>query len=346
MMFLGAADVATCLSGLDPVAEVRHAFALRAAGRTVLPMEYGLRWTTPSGARARSLGLPALLDGAEPTAGVKIINAGYANVASGLPRASGLVLLFDPETARVRCLMDAARISAVRTAAVSGLAEELLRGSRPAGRLTVVGAGPLAAAHLSVLLPRLPGLRRVDVLDLDPARARALAGRFAADPVTAGNTIEGGPVSMDAGAAGDIVVTVTTTETPYLERDDVRPGALVVNVSLDDVGHSLMLGADVLVVDDWGLVADDQHRLLGRLHREGLVTGPHDPPVDGARRVDAELADLVAGTAPGRRHDGEIVVVNPFGMAIGDLALAAAVEHRAAELGLGVALPDPDDPGW
>jgi alanine dehydrogenase len=52
--------------------------------------------------------------------------------------------------------------------------------------------------------------------------------------------------------------------------------------------------------------------------------------------VRAELGQVVAGVRPGRRSDDEIVIFDSTGMALEDVAAAAAVYERAVQAGRGV----------
>jgi ornithine cyclodeaminase len=112
-----------------------------------------------------------------------------------------------------------------------------------------------------------------------------------------------------------------------------------VNVSLDDLDETVLLGADRLYVDDWDLIIADDHRLLGRLGRAGRIgRGGRDPLPSGARPIDGTLGELLCGRASGRAHPTDIIVVNPFGMAVCDLALARLVYDLAVQHGWGLAL--------
>jgi ornithine cyclodeaminase/alanine dehydrogenase-like protein (mu-crystallin family) len=117
----------------------------------------------------------------------------------------------------------------------------------------------------------------------------------------------------------------------------------VAHVSLDDVLPDVVRLADLVVVDDWELVSTDDHRLLGRLYHAGELMGPdgetRGTAAPGSARVSASLPDVLAGRHPGRRHLDDIVLSNPFGMGILDVAVGAAVLHSARRLGIGVELP-------
>lgn len=335
---LGHDEVCRVAAEIDPVAVVRDALVLHARGATTLPDEAYLPWHTDSGAFARSLALPGAVWGERPAVGLKMINSSLENPGRGLPRAQGLTFLFDPDTARPTTMMEAAWLSATRTAAYTVLSVRLLAASDVC-RIGVLGCGALAAAHLRLLAAELPGAE-VAVYDLDPARARALADEWA-DPA-GGLVVRPVEDPRSAVEGAGLVVCTTTTTTGYIAHDWLAPGALVAHVSLDDVLPEVVARADLLVVDDWELVAADDRRILGRLYRSGDVTGPAGQHVAGTpqagRRVDAGLAEVVAGTHPGRGAHTDIVLSNPFGMGVLDVAMAAAVRDVAERDGVGTLL--------
>ncbi|WP_328497856.1 ornithine cyclodeaminase family protein [Streptomyces sp. NBC_00414] len=332
MLELTGADVAGLLGKIDLVDVVREVFLAHANDRTVLPEESCLRWTNDQGESCRSLNMPGLveIDGRR-IAGTKIINASLGNPDRGLPRAGGIVLLFDVTTARPVCSLDAAHISAGRTAAVSVLAAELLW-ARPARSIGVVGAGALAEAHLDLALRRWPSVREVHLHDQVPERAVRLAERLGDTYRTVAFDVA--PSAERAVRDAELIIPVTTTTTGYIPADWIAPGAVTVNVSLDDLLPDAFTDADKVIVDDWSLVAADTTRLLGRMHRSGDVLPPprHRTPTDAGRpapavEVAAELCDLISGAATGRRSAEERIVVNPFGMSLHDVAVAGKLYH-------------------
>lgn len=336
LLYLSRADVQAACGGIDAVDTIREVFRLHAAGETILPAEAYLGWENGDGCRVRSLGMPGYVGGGFRSAGTKVINANPRNPDRGIDRASGLTLLFDDATARVQCVMDAGHISSLRTAAVTALAVELLRGPS-LECVAVIGAGVLARAHLELLLSRFPEVRRALVFDLEPSRAQRLCGEMTER--FGGVRVERAASAEEAVRAAHVVVPATTTTMGYIPFAWLRPGCVAVNVSLDDLLPDVMTNADLLLVDDWELVRTDPRRLLGRMTREGTLIGPADAdPGRPCRRVDGELGDLVAGRIPGRTHPDQVVVVNPFGLAIEDVALATRVYRHALEAGLGQVL--------
>ncbi len=291
-------------------------------------------WTTSDGFVARSLNMPGSVAWVPPVVGTKIINSSLANKSRGVARASGVTMLFEPETARPVFMASASPISALRTAAVTLLAA-LLVARHPVESVAIIGAGEIGSAHAAMLGSRLIDLSELRLYDADSARACELA-----DLLDLRRERPGVKIAVMAGAepairGADLVVTCTTATRGYIPRSWLAPGVVVVNVSLDDLKEDAVLEADRILVDSWDLVRHDERRLLGRLYRAGVVVGPLDSTRGAARCVDAEIKDVLADPACGRRARDDVVVVNPFGMSVLDLALAREIYDLAREHGRG-----------
>ena len=333
LLYLSGSDVLAACVDVDPLRCVSEALLQHATGAAEVGVEGVIRWSPASGQSARTLNMPGLL-GRGAVVGTKIINANTGNPDRGLPRADGLTILFDPQSARPLAILQGAHISALRTAAVSTLAARELGNSDPM-TLGVVGAGKIAQTHIELMAKHLK-IGRVLLSDRLPERADALARRLRNDglaPEIAVTAVEG------AVRGGNVVVTATTATRPYVPDDWITPGTLVINVSLDDIEERTYVRADLLYVDDWQLVIDDTKRLLGQLGRAGKITGPGQPAPVRGRCVTGTLGQLLTDACPSRQEEGQTIVVNPFGMAIEDLAVAHEVCAVAVSRGLGVSLP-------
>src|SRR6202021_1818787 len=300
---------------------------------STLPDEAYLGWQNGRSEGVRSLNMPAYLGGEFHAAGTKIINSNPANLKQAIPRASGLTLLFDTETAAVRCIMEAPYLSALRTASVSMLALRFL-GCAKIHSLCIIGNGIVGTAHLELAAKAVPTLERAILFDVNPKAAIAAAS--ALQRVTGSIEIELAENPEDAVRLADVVIAATAVTVGYIPYAWLKPGTVAINVSLDDFLPEVFFKADMLFVDDWNLIRADSHRMLGRLYREGKVAGPNETaPPPNARRVDGELADLVLGRHQGRRSEEEIVLVNPFGLAIEDVGFGSRVFDIAQARGLG-----------
>ncbi|GCE14522.1 ornithine cyclodeaminase [Tengunoibacter tsumagoiensis] len=340
LLYLCRKDVEQLCSTIDTVAIIREVFRLHSLQQTVLPDEAYLGWENPLGETVRSLNMPAYVGGELTAAGTKIINGNIANPQRGLPRANGLTLLFDPITVRINAILEGAYLSSLRTASVTALAVDLLQG-RPIKKVAIIGAGVLAQAHIELLVKRLPTLQKIALFDLDAQRsqhfAQGIAGLLHEHQVT----FEQSASAQMAIAEAELVIPVTTTTTGYIPYQWLSPGTIVVNVSLDDILPDVVLQADAVIVDDWHLVKSDHRRLLGRMYRAGQLIGPDDSEQEQrpfSRKIDAQLGDLITGKRIGRRTPEEILLVNPFGLAIEDIALAARIYQEAVRQGKGLQL--------
>src|SRR6266567_2160940 len=162
ILYLCRKDVEQACRTIDSVAIMREVFRLHGSGQTTLPDEAYLAWTNDKGECVRSLNMPGYIGGSMRIAGTKIINSNICNPMRGLPRASGLTLLYDDTSVRVVCIMEGAYLSSLRTASVTALAVDLLKGV-DVQCFAIIGAGVLARAHIDLLVRRLPQVRQIQV---------------------------------------------------------------------------------------------------------------------------------------------------------------------------------------
>ena len=339
ILYLSRRDVERACQEIDSVAVIRNVFYLHGTSKTILPDEAYLAWTNQQGESVRSLNMPGYVGGPLKVAGTKIINSNPCNPNRGIPRASGLTLLYDDTSTQILCLMEGAYVSSLRTASVTALAVELLKGIEISS-VAVIGAGVLARAHIELLAKRLTELDEILVFDIKAERVEALQRDLASLAASRGFSIKRVNSAEEAVRPAQLIVPVTTTTVGYIRFDWLQPGAILVNTSLDDPEPEVVLKADKVIVDDWHLVKSDSRRLIGRMYRQGQVSGPNGATAShpNCRCIDAELGEIVTGQKQGREHASEVILVNPFGLAIEDLAIATEVYHAAKERGMGISL--------
>jgi ornithine cyclodeaminase len=245
--------------------------------------------------------------------GVKLVTVAPGNPTRGLPLIHGLYVLFAADTMAPAALIDGAALTALRTAAVSGLAARYLARS-DATRLVVFGAGTQARAHVAALRAVRP-LARVTIVSRTAAAAAALVGDLRADGVDAS---VGTPAAV---RTADLVCTCTTSTTPVVDGDLLPDGVHVTAVGAykpdaRELDATTMRRGRVVVERRDAALAEAGDLLLaiaeGAMTRDDIV---------------ADLAEVVAGVAV-RRSDADVTVFKSVGLALEDLAVAAAAVAR------------------
>jgi ornithine cyclodeaminase/alanine dehydrogenase-like protein (mu-crystallin family) len=262
---------------------------------------------------------------AEPECfGVKLVSLMPRNKPTQYSSHLGLVLLFEAEHGCPVALLDAAEITAIRTAAASGLATRLL--ARPeAGDLALLGAGEQARSHLEAMLA-VRTLRRIRVWARDASKAAAFArvegGRHQI-------TIETSPTVPEAVLGADIICTLTKAREPIL-----LGGQLASGVHLNVVGSSIASTAEIdtpavlksrFFVDYRDSTVHEGGEYLRALEA-GAITPEH---------ILGEIGEVANGTKIGRRSASDVTLYKSLGIAPQDLASAHYVLEKARAAGIG-----------
>ena len=303
----------------EAIGAMEGAFRALAAGDARLPLR-SIVWTPD---RRGGLGvmpgyLPAGL-------GAKVVSVFPGNHGTELDSHQGLVLLFEAERGRLAAAADATAITAIRTAAVSGLATRLLA-REDAGDLAIFGSGTQARTHLEAMLA-VRKIRRIRVWSRSEENARKFAARESAGRAV---SIEVASSAEEAARGADLLCTVTSSREPFLRGEWLNPGAHL-NAAGSSVASAREL--DAAAVARASLFVDRRESTVNEggdfllAKAEGAVTENH---------IRGELGDVLAGKVPGRRSADEITLFKSLGLAIEDVAAAEHVLRRAEAEGAGV----------
>lgn len=262
-------------------------------------------------ARGALIGMPAYVGGDFNAFGAKLTTGFPINVTRGIPRASGVIVLFDTTTGVPVAILDCKTISARGTAAVAAICVDRL-GAEANLRVAVLGAGPLA--HETVISLFVTKSRPIDSLQIfDPIGNRARAIVEAVSPFT-DVPVELAPSARHCLADANVVIAATTGAKAYIQPDWLSDSWLIVALSSDDFVPETILSADKLICDDF-VQNSQENMLFSRMVKSGAIA---------QNRLYGDLGQIVAGRIAGR-EGGERIFVNPTGMAIQDLAIAARV---------------------
>ena len=302
------------------VAVMREALTMLAGGDVVMPLRTMMQ--LPGGERVVGL-MPSYLGGIDAV-GVKVIAAFPANFGSEYDTHQGVVLYFDTARGLLHAIVDATSITAIRTAAVSGLATDLL--ARPdAGDLALIGAGTQAHTHLRAMMAVRP-VRRVRVFSVPAESAAAFAER---ESRLTGLAVEAVATAQEAVAGADLICTVTSATEPVLLGEWVSPGA---HINAVGAYTPTTRELDSALVARTSLYADRRESLLGEA---GEFLIPKAEGLIGDDHIVGEIGEVLTGRARARTSADEITLFKSLGIAVEDLAAAVAVYHAAADRGLG-----------
>ncbi len=292
-----------------------------AAGGALLPLRTVLR--LPEAGALFGV-MPAWL--AEPKAlGLKAIAIFPGNEGGPLDSHQGVVLLLHPETGAPLAIMDASSITAIRTAAVSGVATRALARDA-ASDLAILGSGVQARSHLEAM-GVVRRLRRVRAWSRSAERLGGFV-RWARDHL--GVEVEPVGAPREAVTGADIICTTTSSATPVVHGEWIAPGA-----HINAVGSSIASARelDTAAVKRSRLFADRRESAANEAGdyliplREGAIAEAH---------LLGELGEVLLGRLPGRTADGDVTLFKSLGIAVEDLASATHVLAKAEARGLGL----------
>ncbi|HWX56257.1 MAG TPA: ornithine cyclodeaminase family protein [Verrucomicrobiae bacterium] len=290
-----------------------------------------------SAAKPGVLGVPAhgggfhikagLLELARPYFAAKV-NGNFPESAArfGLPTIQGVIVLCNSASGELLAVMDSIEITSQRTAAATAVAAKYLarRNSRTA---TICGCGVQGRAQLEALACVL-ALEKAYAYDQDAETTRSFAGELSS---RLGIEVQVVDDLRAATLRSDVCVTCTPSQQALLGPNDVAMGTFVAAVGADspvkqEIAPDLLASAKIIVdVLEQSLTIGDLHHAV----EAGVVT---------ASDVYAELGAIVAGKKPGRTSEEETFIFDSTGMALQDVAAAAAVYENALRAKAGLVL--------
>ncbi|ARJ51179.1 2,3-diaminopropionate biosynthesis protein SbnB [Staphylococcus lutrae] len=293
----------------------------------VQPLKPYLRQDAENGHIAdRIIAMPSYVGGAHPISGIKWIGSKHDNPSKrDIERASGVIILNDPETHYPIAVMEASLISSMRTAAVSAIAARYLA-KENFENLTIIGCGLIGEKQLQTMLEQFDHIQCVYLYDQFEAASKKMIEKWQKHRPDV--TWIQASTAREAVSHGDVVIPCTVTDQPYIAYDWLRPGTFISNISIMDVEKEVFVKADKVVVDDWSQ-CNREKKTIHQLVEEGRFS---------KARLHAELGQLVTGEKVGREHEDEIILLNPMGMAIEDIASAYLIYQRAQAENLGTTL--------
>lgn len=314
MIILSNQDVATLLPMKEAIEVIDRTMIDVSKGSATLP----LRSVIPVGGDNRMGMMPGAI-GNPACFGMKLISLFPGNPARGLSSHRGALVLFESETGGAIAMMDASLLTAIRTAAASGVATRALA-RKDATSLAIIGYGEQAEHHLDAMLA-VRNIQQLHVAGRFAEKAATFcekaAQKYPSLKVTSGDDVHA------AVKEADIICTVTASPTPILQGDWITPGT-----HLNIVGSSIptMREIDDKMVERASIWVDYLPSTLAQageiieMINAGKITKDH---------IKGEIGKVLMGNLAGRTSENDITLYRSLGVAAQDLASAHHITEQA-----------------
>ncbi|MEE9571922.1 MAG: ornithine cyclodeaminase family protein [Candidatus Neomarinimicrobiota bacterium] len=314
-LILTRQDVMKVLNMKDCIDVVEQAFLESNQGTAVLPLR-----TAISPDDGISLYMPAYLKEMGALA-CKVVTVYKDNPKRhNLPVIIGKVLLQNPESGEVICIMDGGYLTAVRTGAASGVATKYLAHDDKNQVAGIIGAGVQAQMQL-VAMCEVRNISKAIVYDISDDAVNnyidKLSKKLDIEIVRATN--------VDEVLQADIICTATSSPTPVFDGTKIKTG-----IHINGIGSHTPNARelDTAIIKRSKFIGDSKEACFKEAG--DFIIPLNNGDIDESHFY-ADLGEIVAGDKPGREDKNEITIFKSNGLAIQDAATAKLVYDKAIE---------------
>lgn len=321
MKYLNKQDILSLgINWREILGELVKATELIHTDKVAQPLKPYLRFNDPAN---RIIAMPAYVGGGVGAAGIKWIASFPDNLDKGLARAHSVMILNDQDTGEPTSIINTAYTSGIRTAAVTGVVidkylEQNHDGTSPMN-WGIIGFGPIGQLHLEMIASLYSSLiDKVYIYDLRGVDISAI-------PEAIRDKVEVTRDWVTAFKHAQVFMTCTASKEPYI-HEFAEKGTLQLNVSLRDYTDGFRDCVDVMIVDNWEEVCRENTD-IERMHlNKGLI-----------KEEVLDIYDAVCGSGLADCKD-KVVMFNPMGMAIYDIATANYYHQQSVKNKVGLDL--------
>lgn len=240
-----------------------------------------------------------------------------------LPQTTGLQVMNDIVTGVPIAVMDCTWLTAMRTPAVTALAAQALHPH--AKTFGMFGCGVQGMNHVRFIAEALEELECIYIYDKFPEAMDHLIDQVKDEvhiPIKKASSPKEVVDNCEVLSSATIIV---REPMKLVKKEWIRKGQTILPCDLNTFWDpEISLQADKYIVD-----SIDEHELFA-----GMGYFP-----DGLPKISGQTGAVLAGIAPGRTSEDEIIVCSNIGISTNDVAMGQAILATALEKGLGRKLP-------
>ncbi len=325
MLLLSKKDIEKVFSMKDAIEANKVAFQLVSENESVVPLRTNIEASQPSSC---FLFMPAY-SAKNKAASLKVVNVFPENQSKGLPVISSQVLLIDGETGAILALLDGQHVTCVRTGAASGVAFELLANEN-ASIGALIGTGGQAEKQLEAMLSvRALKEVRVSARNIDKTKSfvSQMQEKFKNNPVK----IEACESANEAIKDADLIIAVTTSNTPVFDAEYIKKGATISLVGsytpdMQELDPKIFEKKPKIYFDSKEAVLSESGDMIIPL-REGLISEDD---------FNGNIGDVLNNKIKGREDEEEIIIFKTVGIGTQDLIAAKETYTKAMQAKVGL----------
>ncbi|SEQ04852.1 ornithine cyclodeaminase [Rosenbergiella nectarea] len=354
MIRAGVTDMPACIASMEEMFALLYHGDYRMAGPN--NDSHGAMVTFPENspfptmpkptADRRMMAMPAYLGGNFGTAGVKWYGSNIANREKGLPRSILMFTLNDADTGAPLAHMSANLLSAYRTGAIPGVGAKYLA-RRDARVIGLLGPGVMGKTTVAAFLSVCPNVDTVKVKGRGVASLDAFI-TWLTHTYPQVTTIQIVDTLEEVVRDSDLVAYCSSGETgdaatyPIVKREWVKAGAFLAMPALCALDEGMEQTDVRKVLDNTGLYNAWFEEVPKPAHNTIPIIGVRfmDMLAEGALTADQleDIGQIIAGEAPGRKNDDEIIIMSVGGMPVEDVAWGTVLYRNALQRNIGVKL--------
>lgn len=257
-----------------------------------------------------ALGIMPAINESLQIVGYKAVTVYPQNNQFKLNPHQGLMTLLDYETGQVKCIMDGSMITAMRTAAVSAMATDLLA-QESASTLAIIGAGRQALENFRAV-SRIRNFKKTIFFNRTKEHAEAMVRELEKE---SGMLFEVATNPVEAVRDADVVIACTSSKDPLFKTTNLKAGAHVSAIGSCRPGYREV---DVLEHPNLKIFVD-QFEACEKEAYEILSVG----------KQMSEIGQVISKEKAGRQHRDEITFFKSVGIAAFDLFAAEYIYQKA-----------------
>ncbi|NBI31161.1 2,3-diaminopropionate biosynthesis protein SbnB [Chengkuizengella marina] len=268
----------------------------------------------------RIIAMPAFVGQNINKSGIKWIASFPDNIKNNKPRAHSVVILNNADTGEPEAIINTALLSIIRTAGVTGSIIKSYSKVRDLKGINIgiIGWGPIGQNHFKMVTELLGDkIANIYLYDLNPIDKNSIDSIYK-------EKIHISDCWQDAYENSDIFMTCTVSKEPYI---DMKPkvGSLQLNISLRDYKTDIFeYVKGNIIVDDWEEVCREKTDIEMMNLEKGLQ-----------KKDTKSIVDVLCYNGLNGYSSEEVIMFNPMGMAVFDIAVGSYYVNKAIELNKG-----------